>query len=112
MVVSDAHQQDQPRCIVNVRYEFSCENNLQGSRLLSFLLTSENNSVNKPKYAESSSKAKEKQKFTSDEIPIKWYVCDWHFYNLTILNVFEEQKMSDLIDERYDKIDLTTVEVQ
>ena len=31
MVVSDAHQQEQPMCIVNVRYEFSCVNILKSS---------------------------------------------------------------------------------
>ena len=53
-----------------------------------------------------------KQKYTSEGIPIEWDGCDWQYYKLIMRNVFEEQKMSNLIDERYDKKKLTTAEGQ
>ena len=48
----------------------------------------------------------EKQKYTSEGIPIKWNACYWQYYKLTMRNVFDEQKMSDMIDEWHDKTKL------
>ena len=51
-----------------------------------------------------------KQKYTSEGTPIDWDGCDYQYYELTMRNVFDEQKMVDLIDDRYDKTKLITAE--
>ena len=66
----------------------------------------------KPNIRGNSSKAIGKQKYTSEGIPIEWNGCDWHYYKLIMRNVFEEQKVSDLVVERYDKKKFKTAEVQ
>ena len=68
--------------------------------------------VMKTEHATNIAKKVRNQKHTNKLIPIEWGGCDWQFYTLVLRNVFEKKKMSDMIDERYDKAKLMTAEGQ